>query len=205
MRAATARTAGSSVSVHEHEIYARALRVLPLRQRVRLEASVTGGRAGAKAAPTCTGRSGSSSLLRTAARPASQRLSLSPPRRLASRLHQPAHRHLLRDGEQRAPGLPRPHAPLHAAPVRRDRRGVQRHRDRAVELGAGVFADRRHRQKEVAVAGYGLSALCKLLALWAGSAWDGSSPSRCSRPRRQAARATAPRDALISPSTRSPG
>jgi MFS family permease len=40
-----------------------------------------------------------------------------------------------------------------------------------VGLGAGFLADRWSRQKEVALAGYGLSAACKLLLIAAGSAW----------------------------------
>ncbi len=40
-----------------------------------------------------------------------------------------------------------------------------------VGLAAGFLADRWSRQKEVALAGYGLSAACKLLLIAAGSAW----------------------------------
>jgi MFS family permease len=40
-----------------------------------------------------------------------------------------------------------------------------------VGLAAGFLADRWNRQKEVALAGYGLSAACKLLLIAAGSAW----------------------------------
>jgi MFS family permease len=41
-----------------------------------------------------------------------------------------------------------------------------------VGLAAGVVADRWQRQKEVALAGYGLSAACKLLLIAAGTVWS---------------------------------
>lgn len=40
-----------------------------------------------------------------------------------------------------------------------------------VSLAAGLMADRAKRQKEVALTGYGLSAVCKLLLLVAGGVW----------------------------------
>jgi MFS family permease len=69
-----------------------------------------------------------------------------------------------------------------------------------VGLLAGWLADRAHRQKEVAAAGYGLSAACKLLLLTAAGAWSGIllavGLDRVGKGIR-----TAPRDALISLST----
>jgi MFS family permease len=41
-----------------------------------------------------------------------------------------------------------------------------------VGLAAGVLADRWQRQKEVALAGYGISAACKLLLIGAGGVWS---------------------------------
>ena len=40
-----------------------------------------------------------------------------------------------------------------------------------VRVAAGVLADRWHRHKEVATAGYALSALCRLGMLAAGTTW----------------------------------
>src|SRR5215831_7431294 len=40
-----------------------------------------------------------------------------------------------------------------------------------VSLAAGLTADRSKRHKEVALAGYGFSAICKLLLLAAGGVW----------------------------------
>lgn len=66
-----------------------------------------------------------------------------------------------------------------------------------VGLAAGVLADRWSRQKEVAVAGYGLSAACKLLLIAAGSAWA-SIAAVVALDRVGKGIRTAPRDALIS-------
>lgn len=64
-------------------------------------------------------------------------------------------------------------------------------------LASGAVADRWHRHREVAAAGYGLSAVCKIGLLAAGSAWGGLSVvialDRLGKGLR-----TAPRDALIS-------
>jgi len=40
-----------------------------------------------------------------------------------------------------------------------------------LSLAGGLLADRTRRYKEVAAAGYGISAICKLLLLGAGGAW----------------------------------
>ncbi len=69
-----------------------------------------------------------------------------------------------------------------------------------MSLFAGWLADRTHRQKEVAAAGYGLSAVCKLLLLAAGGAWGWimlvTGLDRLGKGLR-----SAPRDALISLNT----
>ena len=65
-----------------------------------------------------------------------------------------------------------------------------------LSLAAGLYADRTRRHKEVAAAGYGLSALCKLLLL-AGSAW-GLIAAVTALDRAGKGTRTAPRDALIS-------
>lgn len=66
-----------------------------------------------------------------------------------------------------------------------------------IALAAGWYADRANRQKEVAVAGYGLSAICKLLLLLVGGAWSSIllvvGIDRVGKGLR-----SAPRDALIS-------
>jgi MFS family permease len=66
-----------------------------------------------------------------------------------------------------------------------------------VRLAGGVVADRWHRYKEVAAAGYGLSALCKLALLAAGGVWTAFAGvillDRVGKGIR-----TPPRDALIS-------
>ena len=66
----------------------------------------------------------------------------------------------------------------------------------ALSLAAGHFADRTRRHKEVAAAGYGLSALCKLLLL-AGSAW-GWIAAVTALDRAGKGTRTSARDALIS-------
>lgn len=70
-----------------------------------------------------------------------------------------------------------------------------------VSLADGVFADRNHRHKEVAAAGYGLSAVCRLAFLGAGAVWHWIlaivAIDRLGKGIR-----TAPRDALISLHTR---
>jgi MFS family permease len=69
-----------------------------------------------------------------------------------------------------------------------------------VSLAAGMMADRSKRHKEVALAGYGLSAICKLALLAAGGVWGWllaiTGFDRIGKGIR-----TAPRDALISLNT----
>jgi MFS family permease len=69
-----------------------------------------------------------------------------------------------------------------------------------VRLISGLTADRWHRYKEVAIVGYGISALCKIGLLFTGSAWPLLAGivtvDRVGKGVR-----TAPRDALISLST----
>ena len=69
-----------------------------------------------------------------------------------------------------------------------------------VRIAAGVIADRWRRHKEIAAAGYGLSAACRVLILAAGSAW---STIACvvALDRLGKGIRTAPRDALISQRT----
>src|SRR5215510_5280245 len=69
-----------------------------------------------------------------------------------------------------------------------------------VSLAAGAIADRTRRHKQVALTGYGLSALCKLLLLAAGGAW-GALVAILGLDRLGKGIRTAPRDALISLST----
>src|SRR5262247_2760208 len=69
-----------------------------------------------------------------------------------------------------------------------------------VSLATGVIADRARRHKQVALAGYGLSAFCKLLLLAAGGAW-GYLVAIVGLDRIGKGIRTAPRDALISLST----
>jgi MFS family permease len=64
-------------------------------------------------------------------------------------------------------------------------------------LAGGLLADRRQRHREVAAAGYGLSAACKLGLLAAGSAW-GPLSAVIALDRIGKGIRTAPRDALIS-------
>lgn len=79
--------------------------------------------------------------------------------------------------------------------------GYQRGASALVSLAGGLVADRRSRHKEVATAGYGLSAICKLGYVAAGTsfAWLGAVvfADRVGKGIR-----TAPRDALISLSSR---
>lgn len=69
-----------------------------------------------------------------------------------------------------------------------------------VSLAAGMTADRSKRHKEVALAGYGFSAICKLLLLAAGGVWGWliviTGLDRIGKGIR-----TAPRDAMISLNT----
>jgi MFS family permease len=138
--------------------------------------------------------------LRTTARPASQRLSLVHP--VVWRL---GYTSLLTDisSEMVSSALPvflvltLHFTPLQYGAIDAAYNGVA---IALLSLGAGVFADRRHRQKEVAAAGYGLSALCKLLLLWAGSAW-GWFLAITLLDRTGKGLRTAPRDALISLNT----
>lgn len=69
-----------------------------------------------------------------------------------------------------------------------------------VRVGGGFAADRWHRHKEVASAGYGLSALCKLGLLAVGSAWMAFAAVIVADRIGKGIR-TAPRDAMISLST----
>ncbi len=64
-------------------------------------------------------------------------------------------------------------------------------------LAGGLIADRWQRNREVAAAGYGLSALCKLGLLAAGNAW-GMISTAIALDRIGKGIRTAPRDALIS-------
>jgi MFS family permease len=68
-------------------------------------------------------------------------------------------------------------------------------------LLSGVIADRWQRNREVAALGYGLSAICRLLMLAAGSAW-GLASAVIALDRIGKGIRTSPRDALISLSTR---
>jgi MFS family permease len=65
-----------------------------------------------------------------------------------------------------------------------------------LSLAAGLIADRTRRHKEAAAAGYGLSAICKLLLL-AGTTW-GWIAAATALDRAGKGTRTAPRDALIS-------
>jgi MFS family permease len=69
-----------------------------------------------------------------------------------------------------------------------------------VRVGSGFVADRTQRHKEVALAGYGLSALCRPLLIAFGSAW-GALAAVVFLDRTGKGIRTAPRDALISLST----
>jgi MFS family permease len=66
-----------------------------------------------------------------------------------------------------------------------------------VTLAAGVMSDRARRHREVALAGYGLSAACKLLLLAAGASW-GNLIAIVGLDRIGKGIRSAPRDALIS-------
>jgi MFS family permease len=69
-----------------------------------------------------------------------------------------------------------------------------------MSLAAGLMADRSKRHKEVALAGYGLSAICKLALLAAGGVW-GWLITIIGFDRLGKGIRTAPRDALISLNT----
>lgn len=69
-----------------------------------------------------------------------------------------------------------------------------------VRVVGGMLSDRTRRHKEVAAAGYGISALCKPALLLAGSAW-GAIVAVILLDRAGKGIRTAPRDALISLST----
>ena len=66
-----------------------------------------------------------------------------------------------------------------------------------LSLGAGVLADRTRRHRQVAFAGYAVSAACKLLLLLAGGAWGWITAVIAVDRTAKGAR-TAPRDSLIS-------
>lgn len=70
-----------------------------------------------------------------------------------------------------------------------------------VRIGSGFLGDRLRRHKEVAVTGYGLSALCKLGLVVVGSAW-GAVGAITLLDRTGKGIRTAPRDALISLNSR---
>jgi MFS family permease len=70
-----------------------------------------------------------------------------------------------------------------------------------VRVASGFFADRFRRHKEVALAGYGLSALCRPLLIVFGSVW-GALAAVVFLDRTGKGIRTAPRDALISLSTK---
>ena len=69
-----------------------------------------------------------------------------------------------------------------------------------VKIASGFVADRLQRQKEIAVAGYALSALSKLILLFVGGSWGGlmgiTVVDRIGKGIR-----TSPRDAMIAAST----
>src|SRR6266850_3688491 len=69
-----------------------------------------------------------------------------------------------------------------------------------VRLIGGLAADRWHRHKEIAAAGYGISAFCKIGMIAAGAAWPVLA-SIVAVDRMGKGVRTAPRDALISLST----
>src|SRR5262245_7840187 len=69
-----------------------------------------------------------------------------------------------------------------------------------ISLAAGLTADRSKRHKEVALTGYGFSAICKLFLLAAGGAW-GWLIAIVGLDRIGKGIRTAPRDALISLNT----
>ena len=79
--------------------------------------------------------------------------------------------------------------------------GYQRGASALVSLASGLVADRRRRHKEVAVTGYGLSAVCKLLYLAAGSSFSALGAVVLADRVGKGIR-TAPRDALIALSSR---
>ena len=66
-----------------------------------------------------------------------------------------------------------------------------------LSLGGGVLADRTRRHREVAFAGYAVSAVCKLLLLLAGGAWGWITAIVAVDRTAKGAR-TSPRDSLIS-------
>jgi MFS family permease len=82
--------------------------------------------------------------------------------------------------------------------------GYQRGAAALVSLGGGLVADRRRRHKEVATAGYGLSAICKLGYVAAGTSFAGLGAVVFADRIGKGIR-TAPRDALISLSSRREG
>jgi MFS family permease len=82
--------------------------------------------------------------------------------------------------------------------------GYQRGAAALVSLGGGLVADRRRRHKEVATAGYGLSAICKLGYVAAGTSFAALGAVVFADRIGKGIR-TAPRDALISLSSRREG
>ena len=79
--------------------------------------------------------------------------------------------------------------------------GVYQGATALVRIGSGFLGDRTRRHKEVAVSGYGLSALCKLGLVLVGSAW-GAVGAITLLDRTGKGIRTAPRDALISLNSR---
>src|SRR5665213_1800258 len=111
-------------------------------------------------------------------------------------LDEPVHRYLLGDGERDPADL----SPLPTPALVRRVRSVQRSVSRRAGLtsvAGGVIADRRGRYKEVAGAGYGTAAACKLGLLAARNApWPASTVLFADRVGKGVR--SAPRDALIS-------
>ena len=108
-----------------------------------------------------------------------------PAHRLPARPHQPVHRHLLGDGGHHPAAVPGLRRRLLAAGLRGHRRHLQRRDGDPGRLASGFIGDRWRRHKEVATAGYGLSAVCKLLLAIVGTALSAIGAIVLHRPRRQ--------------------
>jgi MFS family permease len=78
--------------------------------------------------------------------------------------------------------------------------GIQQGASALVRIAGGFFADRLRRYKEVAAVGYGVSAVCRIGFLAAGSAW-GAIGAVMFADRMGKGIRTGPRDAMISLST----
>ena len=114
---------------------------------------------------------------------------------------QPVHRHLRGDGHRGAAVVPgvRP-APLTAG-VRRRRRAVHGGHGAGAARWAAWWPTGARRHKQVAVAGYGLSAVCKLGLVLVGQRVGRRSGAMVLLDRTGKGIRTAPRDAMISLST----